>query len=99
MTRVSVQLPRVLTELTRCERRIELELDDESGRGATVGSALSELVRRHPALGMHLYDETGGLRRHVLCFRNAVQADARAALDQPLACGDSLTLVNSVAGG
>jgi len=99
LIRISVQLPRVLTELTQCERRVELELDDESGQCATVGSALAELVRRHPALEMHLYDETGGLRRHVLCFCNAVQADARASLDQRIACGDSITLVNSVAGG
>jgi molybdopterin converting factor small subunit len=89
-------MPRVLTELTRCERSVNLEIQAEH---ATVATVLSELVRLHPALAMHLYDETGGLRRHVLCFYNAVQADARARLDQPVTSGDSITLVNSVAGG
>lgn len=100
MIRVSVRMPRVLSELTRCERQLELELVQRAGiEGSTVRAALSELVRLHPALGMHVFDETGELRRHVLCFCNEVQSDARVTLDQPLRSGDSLTLVNSVAGG
>jgi sulfur carrier protein ThiS len=35
----------------------------------------------------------------VLCFWNEVQARERAELDQSLAEGDRLTLVNAVAGG
>ena len=92
VSQVVVQLPRVLTELVSCETRIPVE-------GATVREALDDLVRRHPELALHLVDETGELRRHVLCFWNEVQTRSRAELDQPLSTGDRLTLVNSVAGG
>ena len=89
---VTVQLPRVLAELTACERRVVVA-------GGTVAEVLQDLVRRHPALGLHLFDDSGALRRHVLCFRNEVAVQSRAELAQPLSAGDRLTLVNSVAGG
>ena len=92
MSEVFVQLPRVLAELVSCETRVPVT-------GSTVGEALEDLVARRPELALHLFDDTGALRRHVLCFRNEVQTRSRAALDQPLCTGDRLTLVNSVAGG
>ena len=89
---VTIHLPRVLAELTACERSVSVT-------GHTVGEALHDLIRRCPPLALHLFDDTGALRRHILCFRNAVSIEARAQLDQSLTAGDSLTLVNSVAGG
>ena len=89
---VVVRLPRVLADLTGCERRVSVT-------GSTVAAALADLVRQRPALGLHLFDDTGSLRRHVLCFRNEIEVQSRAELEQPLADGDQLTLVNSVAGG
>ena len=89
---IIVRLPRVLADLTACERRIPV-------RGTTVAEALEDLVRRQPALGLHLFDDGGTLRRHVLCFRNEVAVTSRAELSQPLVAGDQLTLMNSVAGG
>ena len=90
--RVTVQLPRVLCELTACSGEIEVE-------GATVGEALRDLVRREPALGLHLFDDTGALRRHVRCFRNDPGARDIAAVGDALSAGDRLTVINSVAGG
>ena len=92
MSRVLIQLPRVLCELVDCAPRIPAE-------GATVGEALTDLVRTVPALEGHLFQEGGALRRHILCFWNQTQARKRAELDEPLTRGDILTLVNSVAGG
>lgn len=89
---VTVQLPRVLGELTGCHRTLEVS-------GATVAEVIAELVRRHPALALHLFDDSGTLRRHVLCFRNDIAIHARATLDEPLVAGDRLALVSSVAGG
>jgi len=89
---VVVQLPRVLADLTACERRTAVI-------GSTVAEALDDLIRLHPALSLHLFDDTGALRRHVLCFRNEVAVKTRAELEQSLSPGDQLTLVNSVAGG
>jgi molybdopterin synthase sulfur carrier subunit len=92
MPGVTVRLPRVLCELTSCERQVDVT-------GETLGEALDDLVRKRPALGQHLFDDTGAVRRHVLCFCNEVAAPNRAELDQPLAAGDEITIVNSVAGG
>lgn len=89
---VVVQLPRVLSELTHCDRRVSVA-------GSTVAEALEDLVRRQPALALHLFDDTGGLRRNILCFRNRVEVESRSELSDPISAGDRLTLVNSVAGG
>ncbi len=91
-THVTVKLPRVLADLAACERRITVS-------GSTVAEALDDLIRKHAPLALHLFDDTGALRRHVLCFRNEVSVKSRAELDQRLTAGDQLTLVNSVAGG
>lgn len=92
MARVTVRLPRVLSELTSCERRVDVA-------GETLGEALGDLVRKQPALAHHLFDDTGAVRRHVLCFCNEVAAPSRAELDHPLEPGDTITIVSSVAGG
>ena len=92
MSEIVVQLPRVLADLVGCERRVLVE-------GATVAEALEDLVRRHPKFGLHLFDESGKLRRHVLCFCNEVNTRTRSDLERVLVDGDQLTLVNSVAGG
>lgn len=89
---IQVQLPLVLTELIGCDRRISV-------RGGCVADALEDLVRRHPTLSTHLFDDTGALRRHVLCFRNDVAVEHRADLRERLQPGDRLTLMGSVAGG
>ena len=92
MVEVSVRLPAALCSLTGCERRVVV-------KGRTLGEALRDLVQQRPALALHLCDDTGALRRHVLCFRNEVQARDRAELEEALEPGEVITLVNSVSGG
>lgn len=92
MTRVTVRLPPVLTQLLSCDRRIDV-------RGHTVGDALRDLVEQQPGLGLHLFDDTGALRRLVLCFCNRDNVRGPEDLDRVLEPGDTITIVNSVAGG
>lgn len=92
MASVTVQLPRVLCELTSCGRSVEVA-------GATLGEALADLAKREPALAPHLFDDAGAVRKHVLCFHNEVVATSRAELDQALENDDIIAIVNSVAGG
>lgn len=92
MVDVVIALPPVLADLTGCERKTTVS-------GNTVAAALHDLTGRYPALALHLFDDTGALRRHILCFRNEVVVSNRAELDQALSPGDRLTLVGSVAGG
>ena len=67
--------------------------------GATVEEALAKLVRQHPAIGKHLFAETGKLRQFVNIYRN--EEDIRyldrekTALDPK----DEISIVPSMAGG
>ncbi|TMQ72316.1 MAG: molybdopterin-synthase adenylyltransferase MoeB [Candidatus Eisenbacteria bacterium] len=66
---------------------------------ATAGEALAALVARHPALRPHLYDEQGTLRRYVNLFRNDEDVRHLEREATPLAAGDTLSIVPSIAGG
>ena len=92
MGEVTVCLPRVLSEMVGGERRFEV-------RGATIGEVLNDLVRRKPALAVHFFTVSGSIRRHILCFHNDVYARGREGLERPVCAGDTITILNSVAGG
>jgi molybdopterin synthase sulfur carrier subunit len=88
--RVTIRLPRMLAELVGGEQRIEVA-------GDTLKSALDDLLRQRPDLGLHLLDESGALRRHILCFCNDTYT--RRLLDTPVRPGDTITILHSVSGG
>ena len=87
---VTIRLPRVLADLVGGEPRVEVA-------GDTLKTVLDDLVRQRPALGLHLLDESGALRRHVLCFCNDTYT--RTDLDIPVRPGDTITILHSVSGG
>ena len=87
---VTVELPRMLAELVGGEREVEVA-------GDTLKSVLEDLVRRRPDLALHLLDEQGALRRHILCFCN--NTFTRRELDLPVRPGDTITILHSVSGG
>lgn len=92
MPRVTLQLPAVLAPMSGGEREIELE-------GATVAEALADLVRTRPALGVHLFDESGAVRQYIACFHNEAYVLASEGLSRRLEDGDRITILNSIAGG
>lgn len=92
MPAVTVQLPAVLAQMVEGQRVFEVS-------GATIGEALEDLVTQRPALRVHLFDESGGMRPHVLCFHNDEYARGIEGLSWPIAAGDRLTILNSIAGG
>jgi molybdopterin synthase sulfur carrier subunit len=92
MAQVTVRLPPALSQLLGCDRRIEVS-------GRTVGDALHDLVKKEPGLALHLFDDTGSLRRLVLCFCNQDNIRGQEGLDRVLADEDMITILNSVAGG
>jgi adenylyltransferase/sulfurtransferase len=66
----------------------------------TVAEALKGLVAAHPQLGAHLYGPDGKLRAFVDVFLN--DEEVRHLRDReatPVADGDTLTIVPSIAGG
>ena len=66
MARVTITLPRLLEPAVGPTRRVELE-------ASSVGVAIDRLLERHPTLRVHLFDEQGSLRQHVLCFVDGSQ--------------------------
>ena len=92
MDGVTVRLPAVLSQLVGGERRVSVQ-------GGTLREALDDLVRQRPALGLHLFDETGTMRRHILCFCNQAYTRGIHGLDVPVRPGDEITILNSMSGG
>jgi sulfur-carrier protein len=90
--KVAIELPSVLSQVVGGAARVEVE-------AATLRGALRALVARHPALGVQLFDETGALRRHVLCFHNGTNTRWMHSTDAPVRDGDTLRLMQAVSGG
>lgn len=67
--------------------------------GATLREALDNLLDGYPLLRVHLYDEAGKLRRHVLLYYNGESLAWLGSLDTPLRPGDRLDVVQAVSGG
>lgn len=91
MPAITLEVPTLLAPLLQGRRRVPLEAD-------TLAHAL-DVLRAHPALGRHLFDETGALRRHVLVFHNDTSTRWLASLDVPLRQGDVLVVTQAVSGG
>jgi adenylyltransferase/sulfurtransferase len=80
-------------------RRFTGEQGEVEVAGATVGEALADLVRRHPALQRHLYTDDGTLRSFVNVFRNDEDVRHLQRESTPVRDGDALSIVPSIAGG
>src|SRR5579862_1500790 len=87
-----IHVPTPLRQYTGKQADIEVQ-------AGTVGTALSDLVAKHPDLKRHLYTEDGKLRSFVNVYLNDedvryLQKEATAVKDS-----DSISIVPSIAGG
>ena len=89
---VTVRLPTVLVQLLGGDRDVAVS-------GATLREAMDDLMQRRPDVALHLFNESGELRGNVLCFCNDVLTRSREDLSVPIRAGDTITILNSVAGG
>ena len=92
MGSVTVELPSLLRSIVNGQRNVSIEAE-------TLSGALAALTQRYPALGVHLFDEKGGLRQHVLCFHNGTNSRWLDSMQVPLAEGDTITIIQAVSGG
>ena len=92
MARAVVKLPRLLEPAVGSTRRVEV-------RGATVAEAVADLLRQHPTLRVHLFDEQSQLRPHVLCFHNGAPDRDPNGRTAPLSEGDEIVFLQAVSGG
>jgi molybdopterin synthase sulfur carrier subunit len=86
---IAVRLPTVLRPFAGGAERVEVE-------GATVAEVFQAL---DPPLRRRLTDEQGGLRRHVNIYLRDDNIRDLDGTDTPLADGDELLVLPSVAGG
>ena len=68
-------------------------------RAATVGEAVQALLSSHPDLRKHLYNEQGRLRAFVNLYLNEDDVRYLQHEQTPVADGDTLSIVPSIAGG
>jgi sulfur-carrier protein len=94
-SRVVVKLPAVLAEHAEDRRTVEVEVP----AGGTVEQVLDALTATRPRLAWRIRDETGALRRHVNVFVGDEDVRATGGQRTPVADGDVVTLLPSVAGG
>ncbi|MCS7021215.1 MAG: MoaD/ThiS family protein [Gemmataceae bacterium] len=66
--------------------------------GTTVGEALTDLIRQHPALGTKLFDN-GQLRPYINVFVNDEDIRYLEELQTPIQDGTTIALIPAVAGG
>jgi molybdopterin converting factor small subunit len=67
--------------------------------GETLQDALEDAYRQSPGLRVHLCEESGKFRPHVLCFLNDVNARWLDESDRRLREGDQITILQAVSGG
>jgi molybdopterin synthase sulfur carrier subunit len=89
---IEVSVPSMLRDCTKGKVtfRIEAQMLDE---------ALRNIVIEYPLLRIHLYTESGELRKHVLIFYNDQSIAWLERLDIPLRGGDRIIVFQAVSGG
>jgi molybdopterin converting factor small subunit len=92
MASVTVRLPSLLAAMIRGERAVAVD-------ATTLRGAIDAAVRRHPELRVHLFDERGALRPHVLVFLGERDSRFLPGGDGPVADGDEVTILQAVSGG
>ena len=91
-SRVTVHLPSLLAGAVEGRREVEVE-------GATVAECVDELLRLHPRLAVHLFDEERRLRAHVNLFHNETNLKWLDDWGVEVGAGDTLTVLQAVSGG
>jgi molybdopterin synthase sulfur carrier subunit len=92
MPKVTIELPALLAGVLDGRQALTVQAD-------TLAQALDRAFGQAPPLRGHLFDESGQLRSHVLCFLNDVNSRWLDHLDHPLQDGDCITILQAVSGG
>lgn len=89
---VRVQLPPLLRPVMGGERFLTAE-------GNSIGAVLSDLTRRNPALALHFFNESGGIRHNIVFLHGGTMVRAKDADRHRIDPGDEIVITNALAGG
>ncbi|MCY1558296.1 hypothetical protein D9M68_952180 [compost metagenome] len=65
----------------------------------TLREVLETALRAAPELAHYVFDDQRAVRKHVAVFVNRQMVQDRAVLNQPLAAGDRVLVVQALSGG
>ena len=89
---IRVQLPPILRPVMGGERFLTAE-------GNSIGAVLTDLARRNPALALHFFNESGGIRHNIVFLHEGTMIRAKEADLHKLKPGDEVVITNALAGG
>lgn len=92
---VVLRVPRVLAADLGGRREVVLPVPD----GRRLAGLLDALAPAHPALARRLRDETGSLRRFVNVYVDGLDVRRGDGLATPVRAGQTVEVIQSVAGG
>src|SRR4051812_44300485 len=95
---VTVLLPRALERFAGDQRRVEVKLPD-AGDQSTAGAGLEALFGEQPSLRDRIFDDQGGLRRHVNVFVDGESVRFSGGLSTAVKDGGEIAIVPAVSGG
>jgi molybdopterin converting factor small subunit len=91
-TRVRLTIPALIADTLGCTRELSLNAD-------TLQGAIDAIKRDHARLAVHVFDETGRRRKHVLIFLDDESIDWIDDWSCPLQPNDRLTIIQAISGG
>jgi molybdopterin converting factor small subunit len=68
-------------------------------QGATLQELLTSLAREYPPLALHLFDEQGAVRRHILCIHDSSAVRPCDFARHRVGDGEEVVITNALAGG
>ena len=92
MAAITIELPWLLEAVLEDTENLTVE-------ATTLSDAMDQIRSLHPTLAVHLFDEQGELRTHVLCFYNETNTRWLESLDVPVSDGDRVMFMQAVSGG
>ena len=87
-----IKIPTPLRPYTDGKRELTLQ-------GETAGEVLDALLKHHPELSDHFYNENGEMRKSVNIILGENHIKDLQGLDTPLAEDDILRILASISGG
>ncbi len=89
---IRVQLPPVLRQVSGGKKEL-------TANGGTIAEVLEDMARANPALHLHLFDESGAIRRNIVCIHDGEMVRANCARTHAVGPNDEIVLANALAGG
>lgn len=89
---VRVQLPPILRPVMGGVRTVSAE-------GHSIAAVMADLAHANPALSLHLFDESGAIRRNIVFLHDGELVRAAEANNRRVKSGDEIVLTNALAGG